>query len=188
MCIRDRRRGAAAVDEFLEVLEERGASLVAIEAAEIQDEFLRNAEMAEHLARRMEVAFRLQAHANDARRPESASRTRRHERFFFRRQEQVTGGFGEELRQGREVDRWILFRRGQQDGAFGDGWQTEERGSVAERPEQHEVVVAAMHAEMLEEGRRVRTVRAKPFQLPLGGRSKVVEDFVAQIGNCLLYT
>src|SRR5262245_61151944 len=94
----DKCRGTAVLEEFLEVLEKRCGSLVPIDAAEIQDEFLWNPEMVEHLARRMEVAFRLQAHTDDARGPEDASRARRHERFFFRRQEEVTGGFREELR------------------------------------------------------------------------------------------
>src|SRR5690349_21145985 len=66
----DQRRVAAAVNVFLEVLEQRGAPLVAVDAPEIEDEFSRNAEALEHITRRTRRALRLEADADDLRRAE----------------------------------------------------------------------------------------------------------------------
>src|SRR5512132_30846 len=83
------RRLPAGFDVLLEIFDERGASLVAIDAPEIQDEIPRDAKSVEHIARRMRIALRLEADADHARGLQPSSSARRDERLLLRRQKEV---------------------------------------------------------------------------------------------------
>ena len=87
----DERGIAAVLDVLLEVVEQRLAALVAIDAPQVQHILLGKAEAIERGPRRRGRG-RLEADADNRRWTELAPGTDRHERVFFRREEQEAGG------------------------------------------------------------------------------------------------
>ena len=107
-----------------------------------------------------------------------------HEVALLRRQEDVARRLVEEFEQHAEIDGRIFLGRRHQHGAVGDERQAEVGREVPVGPEHHEVELAPVRAEVIEQPGRIRSVLAEPFLLPIGRRA-AVEHFVAQVGEDL---
>ncbi len=121
-------RSLRSFDVLLEVVEQRVAALVAIDAAEIEHVAIGQRQRAQHAG--VGRGWRqVETHADDRRRLERRGRRGLHERGFLRRQEEVPGGQAEEVLQHVEVERSILLGRRHQHRAIGDQRQAEEAGT-----------------------------------------------------------
>ena len=132
---------SCAVGVLLEVLEQRLAALVAIDATQIQHEVVagcraRRARRARRRGRRGSSPMPIDRRRLQRPRP----RARRDERFLFGREEQIARRRRKKSSEHVEIDRRDPPPRSAQHGAVGDERQAEERRGVAERPEEHEVV------------------------------------------------
>src|SRR5439155_2560306 len=97
-------------------------------APEIQDEVRRDAQTIKKRPRWMRVALGLETDADDPRRTQRSTGTRRDECFLFRRQKQISRGTREEVRLYIHVDRGIFFGGRHEHGAIGHEWNAEEGG------------------------------------------------------------
>ncbi len=179
------RRLSAGVGVLLKVFEECRAALVAIDTSQVQHVVRRDTETFERRSIRLRLALRFQPDPDHPRRLQPPPGPRGHKRFFFGREEQVSSRSVEKLLQDVEIDRGIFLSCRHQHGAVGHQWQPEVAGRIAEGPEEDEVVLGAARAQMLEQRGRIGTVRAEPRLFPFRRRAKVVEDFVAEIGEGL---
>ena len=173
---------AFAIDERLEVAQQRLAPFVGIDAAEIQH--VRPAHGRRH---RRHVAAgsrrgRLESGADHARGRKRAARASAHEVRFLRRQKDVAPGQREELAERAKPDDRIFLCCRHQNRAVANSPDAEVRGVITVGPEQHAVVLVPVRLQVSDQSGNQRSVLTKPGRLVVR-RGASARDDVVQFGE-----
>ena len=169
------RRPLTRLEILAEILQQRLASLVRLDAAEVQDERIRHAQCSEIRVDRGR-RHRLDPAPDDAGWRERTRRPALNELGFLGRQKHVTGGQREQTIDDVHPDERILFGCRNQDRAIGDERQTEEGLVVAVGPEQHAIVLGAVLPQVLDELGHLGPVLDEPLFLFFGRRARGEDD------------